>query len=123
MNLTLIYNNVTSFTSWILPMLSWFYVQGRYLSCSRTILVVFIHRNPLTPKKCILRRQKDLIIFGQFPTKLVTVPGGRTAIDNDPADKGGKSPCNGKLESFTANGRNIHKITTLFNVKYLTKMY
>ena len=37
MNLTLIYNNVTSFPSWILPMLSWFYVQDRYLSCSRTI--------------------------------------------------------------------------------------
>ena len=37
----------------------------------------------------ILRRQKDLILFGQFQTKLVTVPGGRTAIDNDPADKRG----------------------------------
>ena len=30
---------------------------------------------------------QDLIIFGQFQTKIVTVPGGRTAIDNDPADK------------------------------------
>ena len=37
-NLTLIYNDVTSFPSWTLPMLSWFYVQDRYLSCSRTII-------------------------------------------------------------------------------------
>ena len=31
------------FPSWILPMLSWFYVQDRYLSCSRTILVSQFH--------------------------------------------------------------------------------
>ena len=60
-----------------------------------------------------IKRQKDLLIFGQFQTKIVTVPGGRTAIDNDPADKGGKSPCNGKLESFTANGRNIRLLHVL----------
>ena len=46
--------NVTSFLSWILPMLSWFYVQDNYLSCQRTILVsIFIHRKPMTPKKYI----------------------------------------------------------------------
>ena len=33
------HGKVTSFPSWILPMLSWFYVQDRYLSCSRTILL------------------------------------------------------------------------------------
>ena len=38
MNLTLIYNNATSFPSWIQLMLSWFYFQDRYLNCSRTIL-------------------------------------------------------------------------------------
>ena len=32
------HGKVTSFPSWILPMLSWFYVQDRYLSCSRTII-------------------------------------------------------------------------------------
>ena len=36
MNLTLIYNDVTPFPSWIL--LSWYPVQDRYLSCSRTII-------------------------------------------------------------------------------------
>ena len=51
MNLTLRYDNVTSFPSWILPMQSWFYVQDRYLSCH---VVVFIHRKPLTPKKCMV---------------------------------------------------------------------
>jgi hypothetical protein len=60
-----------------------------------------------------IKIQKDHLIFGQFQTKIVTVPGGRTAIDNDPADKGGKSPCNGKLESFTANGRNIRLLHVL----------
>ena len=55
MNLTLIYNNVTSFPSRSLPMLSWFYVQDRYLSCSRTILGSRFHpyRKPMTPNNCI----------------------------------------------------------------------
>ena len=37
------HGKVTSFPSWILPMLSWFYVQDRYLSCSRTILGSSFH--------------------------------------------------------------------------------
>ena len=32
------HGKVTSFPSWNLPMLFWFYDQDRYLSCSRTIL-------------------------------------------------------------------------------------
>ena len=32
------HGKVTSFPSWILPMLSWFYVQERFLSCPKTIL-------------------------------------------------------------------------------------
>ena len=37
------HEKVIPFPSWILPMLSWFYVQDRYLSCSRTILVSQFH--------------------------------------------------------------------------------
>ena len=37
------HGNMTSFLSWILPMLSWFYVQDRYLSCQRTILGSIFH--------------------------------------------------------------------------------
>ena len=37
------YGKVTFFPSWILPMLSQFYVQGRYLSCPSTILENVFH--------------------------------------------------------------------------------
>ena len=37
------HGNMTSFLSWILPMLSWFYVQDRYLSCQRTNLGSIFH--------------------------------------------------------------------------------
>ena len=37
------HGKVTAFPSWNLPTLFWFYVQDRYLSCSRTILVSQFH--------------------------------------------------------------------------------
>ena len=38
-----LYGNMTSFLSWILPMLYWFYVQDRYLSCPKIILGSSFH--------------------------------------------------------------------------------
>ena len=42
-NCQLLHMKVTSFPSWFLPMLCWFYVQDLYLSCSRTILGSSFH--------------------------------------------------------------------------------
>ena len=59
-------------------------------------------------RNCLLLQKKGkggLLFFRRRPKRK------RATIDNDRADKGGKSPCNGKLESFTANAKS-YKITT-----------
>ena len=56
------HGKVTSFPSWILPMLSWFYVQDRYLSCPKTILgSSFIHMKP--PRIEEKDRQTQLLCY------------------------------------------------------------
>ena len=48
------HGKVTSFPSWILPMISWSYVQDRYLSYPRTILGSSFHTYEASViKKCI----------------------------------------------------------------------
>ena len=59
------HGKVTPFISWILPMLSWFYVQDSYLSCSRTILVSQFH-----PQEAI--DTKKVHGYSQIPNRYPT---------------------------------------------------
>ena len=48
------HGKVTSFPSWILPMLSWFYVQDRYLSCPKAIVGRSFHpQEAIDTRKCM----------------------------------------------------------------------
>ena len=60
------HGKVASFPSWILPMLSWFYVQDRYLSCSRTILVSQFHPQEAIDTKKVHGYSQ---IPNQYPTQ------------------------------------------------------